>query len=154
MKKLILLVLVAAIAGAACKKEKKSNARADKPIAEAIRGTWYTTAETHEYYNANNEKVFTRTVEPGWKFTLDDNIRIWSPQGVRHLLTQYTISNLNGKNYLNYTQKSVEKNFEILSLEEEIMSWRLETANVQYEDNGPKTAAKEVTVMDFHCPCK
>ena len=154
MKKLILLMLVAAIAGAACKKEKKSSLRVDKPIAEAIKGMWYTTAETHEYYNANNEKVFTQTVEPGWKYTLDDNIRIWNPQGVRQLLTQYTISNVNGKNYLNYAQKGIEKSFEITSLAEETMSLRQEAADVQYEDNGLKTAAKAITVMDFHCPCK
>jgi hypothetical protein len=105
MKKLIVLLLIASIGAVACKKEKKTNTRVDKPIAEAIKGSWFTTAETREYFDANNQKVFTQTVEPGWKYTLDENLRIWNPQGVRQLLTEYTVSSANGKNYINYTEK-------------------------------------------------
>ena len=154
MKKFILLLLIASVGAVACKKEKKSSSRVDKPIAEAIRGTWFTTAETHDYYDANNQKVFSRTVEPGWKYTIDDRFRIWNPQGVRQLLTDYTITSVNGKNVFNYTEKGVAKSFEISNLEQEVMSFRGEETNVQYNDNGVKTAAKVITVMDFHCPCK
>jgi len=154
MKKLIVLLLIASIGAVACKKEKKTNTRVDKPIAEAIKGSWFTTAETREYFDANNQKVFTQTVEPGWKYTLDENLRIWNPQGVRQLLTEYTVSSANGKNYINYTEKGVARSAEITSIEQETMSLRQEATNVQYDDNGMKTAAKMVTVMDFHCPCK
>jgi len=154
MKKFILLLLIASVGVAACKKEKKSNSRVDKPIAEAIKGTWFTTAESLEYFDANNQKVFTQTIEPGWKYTFDDNLRIWNPQGVRQLLTVYTIANANGKNYLQYEEKGVAKSAEIVSMEQETMTLRQEATNVQYDDNGVKTAAKMVKVMDFHCPCK
>jgi hypothetical protein len=154
MKKFILLLLIASVGAAACKKEKKSNSRVDKPIAEAILGTWFTTSESREYFDVNNQKVFSQSVEPGWKYTIDENLRIWNPQGVRQLLTEYTISSANGKNYINYTEKGVDKTAEIVSLEQETMVLRQEGTNIQYEDNGIKTAAKMVTVMNFHCPCK
>lgn len=154
MKKFILLLLIASVGASACKKEKKSTARVDKPIGEAIIGVWITTSETHEYFNANNEKVLTRTVEPGWNYSINDMFKIENPQGQRQLRTEFTVTNTNGKNYFSFSNNGVSETYEITSLEQETMSWRQEKTNVSYEDNGPKTAAKVVTTINFHCPCK
>ena len=154
MKKIILLLLIASVGVAACKKEKKSNPRADKPIAEAILGVWLTTSETHDYYDAAGVKVFTRTVAPGWNYTINEQFRVTDPQGQRLFQLPYTLSAANGKNYLNVTFQGQAESYEITSLEQETMSWRQEKANVTYENNGPQTAAKVVTTINFHCPCK
>lgn len=154
MKKLILLVLVAAIAVAACKKEKKSTARVDKPIGEAIIGLWITTSESHDYFNTAGDKIFTKTVEPGWEYSINDLFKITNPQGQRLVRTPFTVSNTNGKNYFSYEANGITETFEINSIQQETMTWKQEKVNVTYEDNGQKTAAKEVTTINFHCPCK
>lgn len=154
MKKIILLLLIASVGVAACKKEKKSSARLDKPIGEAIRGVWLTTSETHDYYNANNEKIFTEDVPPGWTYSISELFKIEDPQGQRLVRTQYSVTNTNGKNYFSYTHNGVTETIEITSLEQETMSWRQEKTNVTYNDNGEKTAAREVITYNFHCPCK
>ena len=154
MKKIILLLLIASVGVAACKKEKKSTTRVNKPIGEAILGVWITTSETHEYFNANNEKVFTRTVEPGWNYSIHEVFKIENPQAQRQLRTEYTITSSNGKNYFSFTNNGLTETYEITSLEQETMSWRQEKTNVTYENNGSQTAAKVVSTINFHCPCK
>ncbi|HUH32994.1 MAG TPA: hypothetical protein VLZ28_03520 [Daejeonella sp.] len=154
MKKIILLLLIASVGVAACKKEKKSSTRADKPIEEAILGVWLTTSEIHDYYNANNEKVFSRTVEPGWKYTINEQVRLANPQGESQFRVPYTITNNNGTNWISFTARGSTEMYEITSLEQETMSWKQEKTNVTYNDNGEKTAAREVITYTFHCPCK
>ncbi|MBC7746330.1 MAG: hypothetical protein H7096_14655 [Flavobacterium sp.] len=153
MKRFILLLMIGTVAVSACKKENKIS-RTNKPISEAVLGTWYTTLEIHDYYNANNEKVFSSTVEPGWKYTIGELFRIYDLQGQKKLQTTYSLNNLNGKDFFNYTQNSVPQGFEITSLEEETMRWTQEKLNVTYNDNGEKIAAREITTYEFHCPCK
>ena len=154
MKKFILLMLIASIGAIACKKEKKSSLRVDKPIGEAIRGLWITTSETHDYFNASNEKIFTRTVEPGWEYSIEDLFKITNPQGQRLLRTEYSVNNTEGKNYFSFSNNGITEKFEISALMEETMSWRQEKSNVTFNDNGEKTAAKEITRLEFHCPCR
>lgn len=154
MKKIILLLLLASVGTMACKKEKKGSLRTDKPIGEAIIGPWYTTSETHDYFNAGNEKIFSRTVEPGWEYSIASVLKITSPQGQRTLSTDYEVTNSNNKNHFTYVNNGVTETFEITALEQETMSWRQEKANSKYEDSGEKTAAKEIITINFHCPCK
>jgi hypothetical protein len=154
MKKIILLLLIASVGVAACKKEKKSSTRADKPIEEAILGVWLTTSETHDYYNANNEKIFTRTVEPGWKYTINELVRLSNPQGDSQFRVPYTITNTDGKKWFSFTNKGVTETYEITSIEQETMTWKQEKTDVTYEDNGVKTAAKVISTLSFHCPCR
>ena len=154
MKKFILLLLIASVGVAACKKEKKSNSRVDKPIGEAIIGVWITTSETHDYFNSSGEKVFTKTVEPGWEYSINDLFKITNPQGQRVVRAEYTVSNSNGKNTFSYPLNGATDTFTISSLEQETMTWKQEKTNVTYEDNGQKTAAKVLSTINFHCPCK
>lgn len=154
MKTIVLFMLLATLGVIACKKEKNNSSRLDKPIGEAIRGVWFTTSETHEYFNSNNQKVFTRTVEPGWEYSISELFKITNPQGQRLLRTEYAISNTNGKNYISFSNNGMTETYEITSLEQETMSWKQEKTNVTYNDNGEKTAAKEISILNFQCPCK
>lgn len=154
MKKIFLLLLIASVGVTACKKEKKSSARVDKPIGEAILGIWLTTSETHDYYNANNEKIFSRTVDPGWTYSIDELFKITNPQGQRLVRTEYSVTNTNGKNYFSFTNNGITETIEITSLEQETMTWKQEKTNVTYNDSGEKVAAREVITYNFRCPCK
>lgn len=155
MRKLLLLMLIASIGTVACQKdEKTASPRLDKPLAEGILGIWITTSETHDYYNANNEKVYSRTVEPGWNYKVKEDFRITDPLGKLKLSSAYTISSSGGKNYFNFTSSGSAETYEIASLQQETMVWTQEKLNVTYNDNGEKTAAKVVTTLNFRCPCK
>lgn len=154
MKKLILLLFIAALGTTACKKEENASPRLDLPLKEGIIGVWITTAETHDYYNASNEKVFTRTVEPGWNYKVKEDFKITDPQDKLKLTSAYTVSNSNGKNYFSFTANGTAETYEIASLTQKTMAWKQEKTNVVYNDNGEKTAAKVVTTIDFTCPCK
>lgn len=154
MNKIILLLLIVAATVTSCRKEDKSSVRTDKPIAEGMVGVWLTTSEIHEYYNSSNEKVFTKTVEPGWKYTLKDLLTLTNPQGQRQFQTAYSITSSNGKNFLSFTNDGVTETFEITSLEQKTMSLHQQKTNVTYNDNGEKTAAKVISSFNFHCPCK
>lgn len=153
MKKFILLLLITTVCAVSCKKEKK-NSRASKPVEEGILGDWFTTSETHEFYNAKNEKVFTSTVAPNWKYTISQNLSIHNPEGQRLYKIPYTLNKSNNKTYLNFTSNNVAEVYEITSLEETTMGWRQEKLNVSYNDNGVKMAAKQVITMAFKCPCR
>ena len=154
MKKFIVVLLIAIVGITSCKKEKKSTLRADKPIAVAIIGPWYTTSETYEYFNASNEKVFNRTVEPNWEYSIHELFKITNPQGQRLLRTEYTVTKVNGKNYFTYVNNGVTETFEITFVQQDTMTWRQEKTNSKYVDNGEKIAAKEVIIINFLCPCK
>lgn len=154
MKSLILLLLIASMGFSACKKDDQSTSRNDKPVAEAIIGIWLTTSETYDYFNSKNEKIFTRTVDPGWKYILKELLTVSNPQGQRQYQTPYSITHSNGKNFISFTVNGVTEVFEITSLQLETMSWRQERTNVTYTDNGEKAAAKMVSTFNLHCPCR
>lgn len=154
MNKVILLLLIVSATATSCRKEDKSSTRTDKPIAEGMIGVWLTTSEIHDYYNSNNQKVYTKTVEPGWKYTFKDLLTVTNPQGQRQFQTAYSINSSNGKNYVSFPNKGATETFEITSLEQETMSLYQEKMNVTYNDNGEKTAAKVISRFNFNCPCK
>ena len=147
-------MVIAAMGTTACKKEENASPRLDMPLEEGIKGVWITTTETHDYYNASNEKVFTRTGEPGWNYKIKDDFRITDPQDKLKLTSAYSVSNSNGKNYFTFASNGSAETYEIASLTQKTMTWKQEKANVIYNDNGEKTAAKVVSTIDFTCPCK
>ncbi|HYK75601.1 MAG TPA: hypothetical protein VEV16_01360 [Daejeonella sp.] len=153
MKKLILLsVTLALLFGIACKKEKQK--KVDKPVSEMLRGTWFTTLEKYEYFNASNVKEYEESKTPGVQYIINNQVTRKNAQGVKDLVTDYSVSTVNGKYYISFNQNGISETFQIVSVDDKIMVWTQEKKNQMYNSSGDKMAAKQQLTINFHCPCR
>ncbi|MDB5119180.1 MAG: hypothetical protein JWN56_398 [Sphingobacteriales bacterium] len=150
MKNLI-LALILIVPLAACKKDKKSSVKAPETI---IRATWFTTSEKHVYYNGSNTVLFQESKPIGDKYVLlnDDIIKKSSPSGVQEFRSPFTLSKTDNKLLITFDNNDGSQTYEVVSANEQTMTWVQVTTNQPY-DNGTKTAAKKIVTIDFHCPC-
>lgn len=153
MKRLILVSLLVLITAVACKKDKKKEI--NKPIPEALQGEWITISENSNYFDSSNNKIFEKiNNSPGFKYVIDASITKKDLQNNVNFSSAYTVSNVNGKNLISFTENGAPQTYEITYIDLKIMTWKLEKANQTYDDNGAKVAAKQVLTMNFHCPCR
>ncbi|MEO8793819.1 MAG: hypothetical protein ABI390_00060 [Daejeonella sp.] len=152
MKRILLLSLIALISVASCKKDKKKEI--SKPVTEQLKGTWLTISENSVYFDSSNKQVFQSSNTPGSKYIIGDAINRYNLAENHDLSSSYAVTNVNGKNYISFTDGGVSQRFEVIYVDTKMMTWKQETTNVTYNDNGTKTAAKVVYTINFHCPCR
>lgn len=153
MKKLILLSFIALVSFSACKKDKAK--KSTQSMEAAIHGEWFTTSEHFDFYNSAGVKVYETNATPGSEYVINTSILRMDPSKVRNLYTAYTLTKVNGKDFISFADKGAVQTFEIVSVDKETMSWRQEKADQTYTDNtGTHVAAKQVYTINFHCPCK
>ncbi|WP_026897396.1 hypothetical protein [Daejeonella oryzae] len=152
MKRLILLSLLALFTASACKKDQKKEI--NKPVSEQLHGTWLTISENSAYFDASNNKVFEQNSTPGTKVIINENINKFDNQDKAVFSSAYSVSNVNGKNYISFTQNGSTQTYEVVYVDTKMMTWKQEKTNQTYNDNGEKVASKQVTTINFHCPCR
>jgi hypothetical protein len=153
MKRLILLSLLVFITAVACKKDKKKEI--NKPISETLKGEWITISENSNYFDSGNNKIFEKVNNsPGSKYVIDASITKKDLQNNVNFSTPYSVSNVNGKNFISFAENGAAQTYEIVYIDLKMMTWKQEKANQTYDDNGSKMAAKQVVTMNFHCPCR
>lgn len=133
-----------------CKKDKKK----PKPIDQTIISTtWLTVGVKQEYFNETGSKLFehSATTGPQYKFSKTSNtVRI--TENNQSVEKTYQLEQSKGKNYVVISSGTETERYEIIDYTDKTMSWKQEKSNQTYEDG--KLAAKLVTQIDFHCPCR
>jgi hypothetical protein len=152
MKKILLVSFIALISFSACKKEKKQA----KPIDEAIISTtWITTVDKREYLNEAGSKLDEVSHEIGWRYKFNGEaktVNVTDPKREKTVKKSYSLEQANGKHYVVISDAKSSERFEITAYTDKTMSWRQEKPNQTYSDG--KVAAKEMVIIDFHCPCR
>ena len=153
MKRLIILSLLVFVTSIACKKDKKKEI--NKPISETLKREWITISENRNYFDSANNKIFEKIDNsPKSKYDIDVSITKKDLQNNVNFTSAYSLSNMNGKNFISFTENGVAQTYEIAYIDLKMMTWKQENANQTYDDNGAKVAAKQVVTINFHCPCK
>ena len=154
MKKTILLLFVITAATlAACKKEKEKKSRKDD-LGEYIQRTWYTIDEKSSYYNEANALIYEETDEPGVSYRLNDGEVKFKDVDKSNTFGSYILSNSDGKDIITVILDGKTEAYEIVSIDDSLMTWKQELHNVTYIENGQqKNAAKKIYTLNMHCPC-
>jgi len=159
MKKTILLLLLTGTVLSACKKDKNSKSRKDN-LAEYIERTWYTIDEKTSYYNDMNAVAFEESRE--YEDSGDTNIKKYRlndgelkyTENTKIRYGSYILSSSAGKNMITLILNGNTEAYEIVSIDDSLMTWKQEVSEAVYTENGQeKTAAKKVRTINLHCPC-
>jgi hypothetical protein len=159
MKKIILLLLIAAsVSFSACKKEKKADIKKTQSYEEIIekRSTWYIYDKIHKYSDSNNQLVVNDSthypVPTGTRYVFKDD-KLTIKEANIETVYNYSFSIADGKNYISIAPEAnpdqTEK-YEILSADSKLMSWQQPKTNITY---GDKTGVSGTYKINFHCPC-
>lgn len=166
MKKAFIVSLIAISTIAACKKDKtkpNDSSYSRENMHEYIQRLWHTTSETRTYYSQTNDQLYQENNNPGIVYNiLDTTLRRTDLQG-KTVWGKYMLSKSNNTDVITITPRDSSPNtaldslvgtFEITSIDDSTMIWQEEKANQSYTQDGQqKTAAKEVHIIKFHCPC-
>jgi hypothetical protein len=146
MRKLLLLPLLLLLALSSCSDGKEEPAPL---VSERIKGTWITVSQEKAYYDAFGQLVYEETDNTGTTFVFDGSKVTSTYASGGGMSGTYTISEGAGRAYIFLTQGNVTQQLEITAIDEAEMSWRSESENVPYFDNGLKSAARAVSTTVF-----
>lgn len=130
-----------------CKKEEET----PKTLEELIKGKWYVVDETSVFYDAANVKL-----REGGGITEFGEMEITESNVMQNHSTgslisgTYTISESNGKKFINISQGTDLRKFQIDTVTQSSMTWVKETFNEWYWDgNRMQPAARRLFYLEF-----
>lgn len=150
MKNSLTLMIIALISFIGCKKEKEQN-----PVDQTLISTvWLTTSEKSVYYNESILPLHEENKPIGTRYVFRDGsktVNITKPDGTVSQAS-YAVYTEKGKNYITITAGETSELFEISAFTDKTMTWKQEKTNQLYGQG--QTAAKRLTTIEFHCPCR
>ncbi|WP_162055009.1 hypothetical protein [Pontibacter pamirensis] len=148
MRKLLLLPVLFFLILTSCKEDDGDPAPSNT-VNDQIKGTWVTTNQSYKYYDASGQEVYEERDDTNTVFSFDGSKVTSTYDTGGGMSGTYTITQNDGKSFINLTEDSQTKQMEILSIGSSAMIWTSEEDNAQYFDNGLKTADHAVITIDF-----
>lgn len=148
MRKLFLLPVLFLLMLTSCKEDEGDPAPSNT-VSEQIKGTWITTNQSYKYYDASGQEVHEERDDTTTVFSFDGS-RVTSTDDTGGGMSgTYTITQADGKSFINLTEDNQTRQMEILSIGSSAMIWTSEEDNAQYFDNGLKSADHAVVTVSF-----
>ncbi|PSR57115.1 hypothetical protein AHMF7605_28365 [Adhaeribacter arboris] len=129
-----------------CKKDEEK----PKSFNDLLQGTWNVSSDKTEYYDTANVKVYEKTTTNNFKYIIQDKNIITNNGGTIAQYATYSLSEQNGKKFINLIAPGFNTIFEVTTLTDKNMTWQLESLNVLYFEGGSqKTAAKSIFTIQL-----
>ncbi len=129
-----------------CKKDEEN----PKTFNELVKGVWNVTTDKKEYFDAADTKVYEESTTNNFKYIIEDNNIITNSGGTIAQYATYTLSEQNGKKYINLMAPGFNTVFEVTTLTETKMIWQREGQNIVYFEGGSrKTAPKTIFTIQL-----
>lgn len=146
--KILLLSLFTLVLFVGCEKD------AEKPVTafEPVKGEWVRKLVTNLYYNSSDAVEYSDKEVGIINYTITEgNITtLYRDAGNQSLNYTYTTSESNGKRFLTLTNGSGTDTYELVSVTEQHMVWRVEKTDfVYYIGTDWRKAEKYVRTIEF-----
>lgn len=132
----------------------EKNVESPDPSFELVKGEWVRKLATNEYYDSSGNLEYSNKEVGIIEYTITEgNITTLYRHAANQVVNYtYTTSVNNAKRFLNVTQGNKTDTYELISVTEQSMVWRMEKTDFTYYNYGAsamRKAAKYIRTLEF-----